>query len=192
MRSMTARQVVREARQLILAEIENLKAHGEVSDKDDGDGQMRSNYMGTVFSLTPSGKYYMPWACSNVSPCPRCKGKGTLTRHTGNSAVHAVLKEYEAFLVKHMFGTYEHYWSAPDWFRKHLDLVRSFEKDQEPTMDCPNCGGVGSREAYLDELWQETIEAEASANDCYVFSGEGDPCDLFIGQDVEETEEVEA
>lgn len=24
-------------------------------------------YLGTVFSLTPSGKYYMPWACSNVT-----------------------------------------------------------------------------------------------------------------------------
>jgi hypothetical protein len=26
-----------------------------------------STYLGSVFSLTPSGKYYMPWACSNVT-----------------------------------------------------------------------------------------------------------------------------
>jgi hypothetical protein len=24
-------------------------------------------FLGTVFNLTPSGKYYMPWACSNVT-----------------------------------------------------------------------------------------------------------------------------
>lgn len=27
----------------------------------------RSIFLGTVFTLTPSGKFYMPWACSNVS-----------------------------------------------------------------------------------------------------------------------------
>jgi hypothetical protein len=32
-----------------------------------GDGWKRSVYLGTVFSLVPSGKYYMPWACSNVT-----------------------------------------------------------------------------------------------------------------------------
>jgi len=26
-----------------------------------------SIFLGTVFVLTPSGKYYMPWACSNVT-----------------------------------------------------------------------------------------------------------------------------
>ena len=26
-----------------------------------------SIFLGTVFALTPSGKYYMPWACSNVT-----------------------------------------------------------------------------------------------------------------------------
>jgi len=33
-------------------------------------------YLGTVFALCPSGKYYMPWACSNVNPCPECHGDG--------------------------------------------------------------------------------------------------------------------
>ena len=26
-----------------------------------------SVFLGTIMALTPSGKYYMPWACSNVS-----------------------------------------------------------------------------------------------------------------------------
>lgn len=31
------------------------------------DGRFESAFLGTCFSLTPSGKYYMPWACSNVT-----------------------------------------------------------------------------------------------------------------------------
>lgn len=38
--------------------------------------QVRSCYVGTVFSLTPSGKYYMPFACSNVDACEKCEGYG--------------------------------------------------------------------------------------------------------------------
>jgi len=33
-------------------------------------------YVGSVFSLLPSGKFYTPWANSNVEPCPRCGGDG--------------------------------------------------------------------------------------------------------------------
>lgn len=33
-------------------------------------------YIGSVLSLTPSGKYYLPFACSHVENCNRCKGKG--------------------------------------------------------------------------------------------------------------------
>jgi len=35
---------------------------------DDMDGAIvRRVYLGTVFELLPSGKYYMPYACSNVT-----------------------------------------------------------------------------------------------------------------------------
>jgi hypothetical protein len=42
----------------------------------EGEGVAERLYLGTVFSLAPSGKYYMPWACGNLAPCPRCKGTG--------------------------------------------------------------------------------------------------------------------
>ena len=32
--------------------------------------------VGTVFDMMPSGKYYMPWAHSNLKFCPRCLGQG--------------------------------------------------------------------------------------------------------------------
>lgn len=42
----------------------------------DSDSICYSIYIGSVFSIMPSGKFYMPWACSNVNLCSRCKGKG--------------------------------------------------------------------------------------------------------------------
>ena len=36
----------------------------------------RRSFLGTCFGLTPSGKYYTPWANGNVDPCPACGGSG--------------------------------------------------------------------------------------------------------------------
>lgn len=44
----------------------------------DDDAWFKSVYLGTVFSLVPSGKYYTPWANSNVEICPRCADSGVL------------------------------------------------------------------------------------------------------------------
>ena len=35
--------------------------------EDDSSQLKGSCYLGTVFSIMPSGKFYMPWACSNVT-----------------------------------------------------------------------------------------------------------------------------
>ena len=108
----------------------HLEADNGTSVHLDYDGNViASLFVGTVFSLTPSGKYYLPFACSNVELCPRCKGTG----QTKNG--------------------------------KH----------------CTWCDGLGSREAYLDELWNDTLEEKASEYDLFLFSGEGDPCDIFVG-----------
>lgn len=40
-----------------------------------------SYYLGSVFGLLPSGKYYTPFASSNVDACSRCKGEGC--KHCG-------------------------------------------------------------------------------------------------------------
>lgn len=34
---------------------------------EEPDREVRRIFLGTVFALAPSGKYYMPWACSNVT-----------------------------------------------------------------------------------------------------------------------------
>jgi len=35
--------------------------------EEEEDGSFRRVYLGTVFTLSPSGKFYMPWARSNVT-----------------------------------------------------------------------------------------------------------------------------
>jgi hypothetical protein len=43
---------------------------------DDSGNIIGRAFIGTVFTLTPSGKYYMPWACSNLEVCGNCNGQG--------------------------------------------------------------------------------------------------------------------
>jgi len=45
---------------------------------------------------------------------------------------------------------------------------------------CSICGGHGSEEAYKDSLWYEQAEKELDSIDCFLESGDCDPCDLFI------------
>ena len=85
------------------------------------DVKIKSAFLGTVFSLLPSGKYYTFWACSNLEPCPLCEGEG-----------------------------------------------------------CEFCGNLGSREAYLDQIFWEKLEKEAEEHNCTVTNGEGDPCDILV------------
>ena len=88
------------------------------------DGEIyRQIFLGTVFNLTPSGKYYTFWACGNLELCPLCEGEG-----------------------------------------------------------CDFCGNLGSREALLDQIFWEKLEHEAEEHGYYITSGEGDPCDVLIGQ----------
>lgn len=45
----------------------DLDAAEWLPDPDARDQEIRSVFLGTVFTLTPSGKYYAPFACGNVS-----------------------------------------------------------------------------------------------------------------------------
>ena len=91
------------------AELESMKDNSGYVREDESGIKAVETFMGTVFALTPSGKYYMPWACSNVT----------------------------------------------------------------------------AREAYRDEQWHAALEALCSERGLYVTSGDGDPCDLYIGMTYE-------
>jgi hypothetical protein len=50
----------------------NLDRESWEESPDDSDYEERREYLGSVFSLYPSGKFYTPFARSNVSPCLTC------------------------------------------------------------------------------------------------------------------------
>jgi len=125
---------------------------------------VKSVFLGTVFALVPSGKYYTPWACGNVEVCPDCKGE----RITNPK----ITKVYYAIPA------------ARFWAKRH-GLPRSImlasykiAKMFEP-VDCKTCGGFGSAEAYQDQLWYAEVDRLADPYEFYIENGEGDPCDLF-------------
>jgi hypothetical protein len=126
---MDKRTIERNARAIVKAAI---KDNWEQTEDVEGN-KVESIFLGTVFALTPSGKYYTPWANGNVDACPRCKGEGIYK------------------------GDY-----------------------------CHHCNGMGSREAYEDELFQDALERAANKHDAWIESGEGAPCDLFIVRAVTE------
>ncbi len=153
---------------------------------DGGDGQTRSVFLGTVFSLTPSGKFYTPFACSNVTPCPLCKGAGFFPAHPKRR----IVKKWKARNDQRMRRIQRMRAAHVD-----EDTVRAYYTRTHSialTVECEYCGGLGSREAHLDELWRELAEEEMESIGASLENGEGDPCDLFATEfrDSPDTEEA--
>lgn len=71
----------------IAKEIENADVMEDCCEED----KFKCCYIGTVFSETPSGKYYMPWACSNVTP------KEALLDEIWQEAMEEVLSQHGMF-----------------------------------------------------------------------------------------------
>ncbi len=144
----------------------------EWEDNDD-DMQVRRVFIGTVFDLLPSGKYYQPFACSNVSLCPFCCGKGTIPGHSSARIRKRNKKRYERMLklgVK----------LGREYAISHAKVRNAAHNKWQKT--CSICGGLGSKEAYQDECWYEQAKKELESIDCFLESGEGDPCDLFVAE----------
>lgn len=145
-------------------------------DNDSGDEE-RQVYLGTVFGLMPSGKYYTPWASSNVEVCPVCEGETEygektceICRGEGKRGIH------------------------PDDDISTFDLVHKGEKctscngTGKTGTPCDYCGSFGSREAWLDSLMWDKFENESQDHGLFITSGEGDPCDIMAGE-IREIEE---
>ena len=57
-----------------------------------------SVYLGSCFDLNYSGKYYMPYACSNVNHCEYCNGSGVLGWYAGYNI--AALPQYRHTYIR--------------------------------------------------------------------------------------------
>lgn len=159
----------------------------------DGGGYERKVFIGTVFQLFPSGKYYMPWACSNLDKCEECKGTGktrrprqrrlykklgSARRKLSRLTLKLELRGKPVELLKH------------SWYRYYLNSRKRFDQ-LEWARTCQHCGGMGSREAHLDDQFSELLEQEADQHGLSLTSGEGDPCDIFAVEYRDEAPESE-
>jgi len=173
---------------------------GLEDDEENPGTRVGRSYLGTVFSLAPSGKYYTPFANSNVDPCPRCRGTGHARNPvacgwcggSGHRSVAALAKARGETVEEtvRLLGTFP----AKGYRVKVIDeATMAFpcfvcEGGLVP-VDCSWCGGIGCREAFLDQEWYEALDQVAGEHGLYIESGEGDPCDLFATISVETDEE---
>lgn len=138
----------------------------EACDSDIIPNLHRQVFLGTVFALMPSGKYYTPWANSNVQVCFNCANAGGLPC---DELVPCVMPE-PLRLGQAYYDTIEGF---------VLDKAGSF---QEATCYKDYPQAEYHCEACADALYAEALEAEAEAQGLWITSGEGDPCDIMIGQ----------
>lgn len=173
-----------------MAKVQATIAAEDWEDDIHGDGsQVRRLYLGSVFTLTPSGKYYLPFACSNVMGCETCKGTGYVQarlykRRTQKKHVARHMRTQKRWAAR--WGALTGLWGrelnahearAKAWL---LSQPKAFRlRGFMPGSVCTACCGGGSREAHLDEIWRLSAETAFEAIGLSLEAGEGDPCDYF-------------
>lgn len=170
--------------------LEALKAELEAAEWEDDpeagqhEQQKRTVYLGSVISLCPSGKYYTPWANSNVEPCPVCNGKGTLPNPTADTELYGIFKAVSHDVRARAMNAYGAYCEGkwPDELGSFLDGIESQLRKYHPDVECTTCDGIGSEEAAKDTRWYDQAEAELHTIDAFLESGDSDGCDLYAYQ----------
>jgi hypothetical protein len=169
----------------IAAELETTDWEADL-DGDDS-RQMRGVYLGSIFALTPSGKFYLPFACSNVAgDCPVCSGKGSVSPRTGKR-VRARAKRRQRDFSR---GTVKRGTMGAAAGRAYAARVRAYRDRAFRTADttCAACNGQGSISAARDERWSEDLEASAERIGAFVEYRDGD---IFIAQSRDTEDETE-
>lgn len=156
-----------------------------------GDQERRSMFLGTIMNLSPSGKVYYPFACSNVESCPCCGGAGDVPNWRGDPDRALTASTTRQCLVEQLITRWGPHaagrWPPP--FGEIAAKLQQVSEKHKPAVTCPLCDGVGSAEAHQDQNWREAFEKVLDSHGLVLESGEGDPCDLFA---VEYRESVEA
>jgi hypothetical protein len=137
-------------------------------DCDNPGTEIRRVWLGTVFGLTPSGKLYQPFACGNLDVCAHCKGTGSRPPHRRRRIakrwVGRGLRIRRTFERRLLLNDE----AARRWLSRH----QAWRLVSGPT--CVACGGLGSREAYLDELWNTEAEKAMESIGAYFSWEDGD------------------
>lgn len=121
-------------------------------DPDNPGTEIRRVYLGSVFTETPSGKFYTPFACGNVRACESCRGRGTMLVHPRKRVAKRIATRAARIRRSFERRSAVNELSARAWLAHHSQWKRAYGPS------CTACGGLGSREAHLDERWREYAE----------------------------------
>lgn len=157
-------------------------------DNEAGDGrEVRRCYLGSWLSMSPSGKIYMPWACSNVDACPVCGGSGDV-RNPVKRRLRAKYRN-KAAKLRGWLLRYHGSFIGGTWPERLTRRLKRWDELARDTLTCPRCEGLGSAEAHDDEVFNEALEAVLEhEDDLYI---EQDSGDIFVVQYRDTPEEVE-
>lgn len=121
-------------------------------------------WLGTVFGLTPSGKIYTPFACSNVlGDCPVCNGSGKTSARKNKKTVKRAKAREESFAKR----TLKRKGSAKAAYAQRVKHAR-MKAHKLASDSCPCCYGSGSLSATKDELYSEALTQAAQSIGAYV------------------------
>lgn len=137
----------------------------------------RAVALGSVTSLNPSGKYYMPYACSNLDPCPVCHGEGsvrvTVKRRLVRKWTNENKRRRRLWVQRYPGGVYT-------WPREVQAASEALNRRLARTRgECPRCAGCRSAEAHDDELWYEKAVDALARVGLSLESDPGDPTQLL-------------
>lgn len=168
---MNVPEVIENARSIIknaAAELDTAEIERDESDFGDFSTIQRV-FIGNSLYISPSGKFYLPFACSNLEECPVCNGAGAIDNPHYNNALSVQARE-----IFHS-GKYDQH-----EIRALCSMVISI--CENPAADCPFCGGLGSREAYLDQIFFDTMDEEADKIGAFIERSEGDPLYMYLSR----------
>ena len=190
------REVQNQARNFVAMALAILQRDGVIGQDEDRNPQV-SAYVGNVCTITPSGKYYTAFAASNVDTCELCAGTGRIPNPNYDPDVFAIAEECQTELsarltkcrcnIVHAIKS-DLYTNLNAAFRAVVLAKHQTAK----TMVCPHCGGHGSRDVYLDEVFWDGVDRLCAANNVIITNGEGSATDVFITRRVEQNEVMNA
>ena len=190
------REVQNQARNFVAMALAILQRDGVTGQDEDGNSQV-SAYVGDYCTIAPSGKYYTVFAASNVDTCELCAGTGEIPNPNYDPDVFAIAEECQTELsarltkcrcnIVHAIKS-DLYTNLNAAFRAVVLAKHQTAK----TMVCPHCGGHGSRDVYLDEVFWDGVDRLCAANNVIITNGEGSATDVFITRRVEQNEVMNA
>lgn len=171
----------RKGKDLKLLDIEKLKDQLDSAEvyEDENDDKLQTIYLGDIKSITPSGKIYTPWAHSNVDECPHCKGTEKIKNKHGQITKTTRMAKH----VWELAGAWKRsYWELTKNQQNKIDKIRKQIEHYTVYIPCPECGGLGSLEARLDQDFWEQLESELDEIKAWYHGSDGDGCDVMVSR----------